>query len=142
MNRFILVFFTLVVVSCNTTKVVKSKKAPLFQVLKNESDGGAHILFCEVLSEPEEIKLLLNDKAIKNKIKATDIKTANFLILNMGEKPTGGYTITVRSAEERTDSIVVHVKNIAPKADEMVTQAFTYPYCVVKINSKKGIILK
>lgn len=141
MDRFFLVFLTLLVVSCSTTNIKENNKKPIFEVLKTESDGGAQIQFCEVLSELEEIKLLLNDKKIKNKIKPTDIKTANFLILNMGEKPTGGYYITVERAEERADSIVVYVKNMVPKANQKVTQAFTYPYCVVKINSKKGIIL-
>lgn len=142
MKKIILVFLALGFFSCSTNKGVNGKKLPLFTVLKNESDGGAKIEFCEVLTELDEIKVLLNDKALKNKIKANDIKTANFLILNMGEKPTGGYTITVDKAEERTDSVVVWVKKIAPRADEMVTQVFTYPYCVVKINSKKGVILK
>ncbi len=142
MNKVIGFFLVLVLFSCNTQKVGKGKVPPVFKVLKTETDGGAQIEFCEVLSEEQELKILLNDDALKNKIKPADIKTSNFLILNMGEKPTGGYGITVDRAEERMDSIVIYVKKTVPKAEDMVTQVITYPYCVVKINSKKGIILK
>jgi len=39
------------------------------------------------------------------------------------------------------DKIVVTVKETKPEG-EMVTQALTYPYAVLKINSKKPIEIK
>ena len=71
-----------------------------------------------------------------------DINTSNFILLNMGEKTTGGYSIEVVKVEELSDKIIVTVKENAPKTGDNVTDAITNPYAVVKINSKKPIEIK
>ena len=60
----------------------------------------------------------------------------------MGEKPTGGYKIGVESVVETDKNIIITVKETIPEPNAMVTQVMTYPYCIVKINSKKEIIIK
>ena len=84
--------------------------------------------------------MLQNDESLKNKISVNDVQNSNFIILNMGEKFTGGYSIGVESVVETEKNIVIKVKETVPKEGAMVTQAITYPFCVVKINSKKDII--
>jgi hypothetical protein len=59
----------------------------------------------------------------------------------MGEKTTGGYAIGIQNVVETDKNIIVTVKEINPEPGSMVTQAFTAPFCVVKINSKKEIII-
>jgi hypothetical protein len=44
--------------------------------------------------------MLQNDKKLKNKISAIDVQRSNFVILNMGEKSTGGYSVAVESVQE------------------------------------------
>ncbi len=128
--------------SCGVKSTKTSAIPPLFEVLTQQSDGGANIHFFEILTEPNEIRMLQNDVYLKNKISAADVQKSNFLILNMGEKPTGGYTIGIESVEQVGDSIAVKVKEESPEEGAMVTQAITFPYCIVKINSKKGIRIK
>ena len=60
----------------------------------------------------------------------------------MGEKTSGGYTIGIESAVETDKNIIITVKETSPEPNAMVTQAITNPFCVVKINSKKEIIIK
>jgi hypothetical protein len=60
----------------------------------------------------------------------------------MGEKATGGYSIGVESVVETVKNIIITVKDNNPKPGDMVSQVITYPFCVVKINSKKDIIIK
>jgi hypothetical protein len=129
-------------VACGSTipKVVESNS--LFEVLTKQTDGGANIRFFEILTEPNEIRMLQNDKKLKNKISPIDVQKSNFVILNMGEKKTGGYTIAVESVVETEKNIIINVKESGPEGESMVSQNFTYPYCVVKINSKKEIIIK
>ena len=115
---------------------------PLFEVLTQQSDGGASIRFFEILSEPNEIRMLQNDENLKNKISPNDIQNSNFIVLNMGEKTTGGYKIGVDTVMETDKNIIITVKETIPEPGGMVTQAFTNPFCVVKINSKKEIIIK
>ncbi|HJR99428.1 MAG TPA: protease complex subunit PrcB family protein [Flavobacterium sp.] len=64
------------------------------------------------------------------------------MISNMGEKPTGGYAIKVESVIETERNILIKVKEILPEPGAMLIQSINYPYCVVKINSKKEIIIK
>jgi hypothetical protein len=94
------------------------------------------------LSEPNEIRMLQKDENLKKSIKPTDLQSSNFVILNMGQKSSGGYNINVESVVETPTQIIIKVKEIAPKPDGMVTQAMTNPFCVVKINSKKEIIFQ
>ncbi len=141
MNKTATLFLACVLFSCGTTKTATEKK-PLFEILTEQSDGGGNIRFFEILSEPNEIAMLQNDEHLKRKIKEEDVKTSNFVILNMGEKPSGGYSITVENVEETAEKVTLTIKENMPKAGSMVTQAITYPYAIVKINSKKEITIK
>lgn len=141
MKKILLVFTVLFLVSCGSTSK-KNKPVPLYEVLTQQSDGGASIRFFEILTEPREIKMLENDEYLKKKINPNDINTCNFVILNMGEQKTGGYIIGVKSVVETDKNIVITIKDEAPKTNDMTTQVFSNPYTVVKINSKKEIIFK
>lgn len=141
MKKIALVFLTVLLFSCaSTTKI--SEKRPLFEILTQQNDGGASIRFFEILSEPNEIKMLQGDENLKNKIGSNDIQTANFVILNMGQKTTGGYKIGIENVVETDKNIIITVKETIPEPGGMVTQVFTNPFCVVRINSKKEIIFK
>lgn len=129
-------------ISCSAPKNVNATKSALYEVLIQESTGGANIKFFEILSEPNEIRMLLNDDKLKHRISETDLSKSNFLILNMGEKNTGGYSIIVDNVQETATNVIVSVKETSPAPDAMVTQGIVYPFCVVKINSKKEIIIK
>lgn len=140
-KSILLLAVVLMLFSCSTTQKGSANKT-LYEVLLQQNDGGANINFYEILSEPNEIKMLLNDEKLKGKISTNDVQQSNFIVLNMGEKPTGGYGITVDSVIETEKNIVIKVKEITPEAGAMLTQSITYPYSVVKINSKKEIIVK
>ncbi len=130
------------IVGCSSQGTQKSSDHPLYEVLLQSDQDGAEIQFYEILSEVNEIKMLLGDPDLRKKISEDDIKTANFVILNMGEKSSGGYLIGVESVLEEADKIILTVRQTAPAAGAMSTSVMTYPYAVVKINSKKKIEIK
>jgi hypothetical protein len=142
MKKLPLLFLGILLVSCGASTTTGTDKRPLFEVLTQQTDGGASIRFFEILSEPNEIRMLQNDENLKDKISPNDIQTSNFIVLNMGEKTSGGYSIGIDTAVETDNNIIVTVKETNPEPGGMVTQAFTNPFCVVRINSKKEIIIK
>ena len=77
---------------------------------------------------------------IKSYVKKDDIKTSNFILVNMGEKPSGGYTIKVENIQELADKIIITIKEISPSG--MATTVMTKPCYVIKIKSKKPIEIK
>ena len=142
MKKAVLLILTLILVSCGATSSKKSETNSLYEVLTQQTNGGASIRFFEILTEENEIAMLQNDEMLKEKIKPNDIQTSNFVILNMGEKTSGGYKIGIESAVETEKNIIISVKETAPESGSMVTQEISTPYCVVKINSKKEILIK
>lgn len=134
--------FSIAVVSFSGNKTTTTEKNGLYEVLTQQSYGGGNIRVFEILSEPNEIKMLQNDEILNKKIRAQDVQNSNFVILNMGEKSSGGYTIGIESVRETDENIIIKVKEKPPKEGSMVTLAIIYPFCVVKINSKKEIIIQ
>ena len=140
MKKVISILAVFVLISCGAKKT--SAATGLYEVLTVQSNGGGNIKFFEILTEPNEIKMLENDPLLADKVKNSDTNTSNYVILNMGEKNTSGYTIDVVSVEETDKNIIITVKENNPAKDAMTMQVISYPYTVVKINSKKEIIIK
>lgn len=140
MKKVVSVLAIFILISCGAKKSASS--TALYEVLTTQSDGGGNIKFFEILTEPNEIKMLENDPLLADKVKNNDTNSANYVILNMGEKNTSGYSIDVVNVEETDKNIIITVKENSPAADAMTMQVISYPYTVVKINSKKEIIIK
>lgn len=51
----------------------------------------------------------------------------------MGARPTGGYAVRVRSVVEEKEKLVVTLSERKPGPTDLVTQAFTAPFCVVAV---------
>lgn len=135
----ILTLFGIVLIAC-APKPIASEKKEMFEILKQEEFGGAKFKFFEIITESKEFKMILNDPDLKKKVKADDIYTCNFLLLNMGSQNSGGYSISVESVEELENDVIVTIKENAPTG--MATTVMTNPMTIVKINSKKNIIIK
>jgi len=140
MRKVICLASILIVVACSPTK--PKDTGALYQVLVSSEYGGGNFQFYEIFTEAKEFKMLLGDDELKKLVQPNDINTSNFILLNMGEKSSGGYSIEVVKVEELTDKIVVTVRENKPAVGENVTDAITTPYAVVKINSKKPIEIK
>ena len=54
----------------------------------------------------------------------------------LGEKPTGGYDITITRTERSGDELVIYYQEKVPTPGSMLVQAFTQPFHMVRIPSK------
>ena len=141
MKRICLLFVSIILFSCSTTKSKVIDK-PLFEVLTQQPDGGGNIHFFEIVSTSQEFRMLQGDEKLKGKITPNDINESNFLILNMGEKSINGCSINVVDVQETDNKIIVTVKETEPKEEGITSADYVYPYCIVKINSKKEVVFK
>ena len=141
MKRICLLFVSIILFSCSTTKSKVIDK-PLFEVLTQQPDGGGNIHFFEIVSTSQEFRMLQGDEKLKGKITPNDINESNFLILNMGEKSINGCSINVVDVQETDNKIIVTVKETEPKGEGIASADYVYPYCIVKINSKKEVVFK
>lgn len=136
----ILVIFTLLY-SCSSTKNMANK--PLYEVLLVNNDGGANIKFYEIFTESKEIKMLLGDETLRKKINSNDINTSNFVILNTGPTLEKNNKVTIENVIETPTQIEIYIKDNQKNIEAVQTDDETkYPYTVIKINSKKPIVIK
>lgn len=127
--------------SCSTSKTVG--KVPLYEVLVVNNDGGANIKFYEILTEANEIMLLLGDETLKKKVKKEDAQKSSFIILNAGPTKETFNRAAVQKVLEKEDAIEVYIKDMQKNVEaDLANENVFYPYSIIKINSKKQIVIK
>lgn len=131
----------LLLLACSSGKNAAHK--PLFEVLTINNDGGANIKFYEVLSEPKEISMLLSDETLQKKIKPTDTTTSTFVILNAGPTRETINRIKIDKVLETPTEIQVFVNDTQANTPiDLSDDETLYPYTILKINSKKPVVIK
>ena len=137
MNRIFTFLIILIIIGCKSNPI--NSKSNLYEILYQGENGGESFNFYEIITNEKDFRKVLSEELILNKVKKEAINTHNFIYLSLGEKSTGGYGISVSKVEEMSDKIIVTIEKTLQKPDENVTTAITYPFCIVKINSKKPI---
>ena len=141
MRKIIPVLLVLFLVSCSAKKEVAVK--PLYEVLTINNDGGANIKFYEILTEPKEIMMLLGDETLRKKINKDDTTNSSFIILNSGPTKESYNRIKVDRVVETETNIEVYVKDSQKSTEpDLADDSIIFPYTIIKINSKKPIIIK
>ncbi|MEK8180713.1 hypothetical protein WMW71_10220 [Flavobacterium buctense] len=141
MRKVIPAFLVLFLVSCSSTKAPVSKQ--LYEVLTTNNDGGANIKFYEILTEPKEIMMLLGDETLRKKISKDDTTNSSFIILNSGPTKETYNRIKVEKVIETATNIEVYVKDTQKSTEQdLADENISYPYTIIKINSKKPIVFK
>ena len=141
MKKIISTLVIALLYSCSSTTNIANK--PLYEVLLVNNDGGSSIKFYEIFTESKEIKMLLGDETLRKKINADDITTSNFVIFNAGPTLEINNKVKIENVIETPTQIEVYIKDAQKNIDAVQTDDETlYPYTVIKINSKKPIVIK
>jgi hypothetical protein len=80
---------------------------------------------------PDEVRTWFNNIRRLDAMPTADTKEygdKTYLYVSWGQRPTGGYEVTILEAVRETDEIVVRVRYRRPPPDAMVTQVITYPF--------------
>ena len=141
MKNFISILLIALVYSCASTK--NTNGTALYEVLIVNDDGGANIKFYEILTEAKEINMLLGDEALRQKIKTGDMTNSSFLILNTGPTKESYNRMKIVKVVETLTEIEVYLKDTQINLNvNEIDDTTKYPYTIVKVNSKKLIVIK
>lgn len=136
MKKIILLLFTIIFCACSSVKPPESSFTS-YDILYSREQDGATFQFYEIITEESEFQMLLKDPIISPYLNKSDIKTCNFILVNLGEKSSGGWTIKVEKVKIEKDKVEVVIKEIPPKG--IATTVMTTPNFVLRIKSKKPI---
>jgi len=109
----------------------------VFNLNGGEAKGKEPLEFNEVEYHDlsPDIKSWVDTSRRQEMAQAKNFKGYTYILVTYGEKPTGGYTVEIKDLLLKEKEIEVIVEFKAPSADQMVTQAFTYPYALVRIEA-------
>lgn len=132
------------VMACGSNSLNKSEaknSSDKFEVIYRSGYSGLPQKTYRVIRNNEDLRAFFISMK-EDKVPVVDFQTSNVLILNMGQKNTGGYDVYPEKMIDDGNTIIMVIKEVYPQKGDMVTTALTSPICVVKINSKKEIIIK
>ncbi|MHB1420593.1 MAG: protease complex subunit PrcB family protein [Bacillota bacterium] len=116
--------------SCTTKKAeqLNTQTGPVaYQVLDTSSDSFEQL--------PGDVVMWYEDNYRKLDLHSLIINEDEYVLLSAGEKPTGGFSIEEFQLNGLADEIQVAASLRAPGAEDIVTQALTYPHLLVKIKA-------
>lgn len=118
-----------------------SDKSDLCTNLHSSQNHGHENASDIVIGTQEELESLYKSVG-KDDIPAIDFTKSQVVVLFLGAKNTGGYSISIDRVEEENGKLVVYKKIEKPAPGAMVTMALTSPFVIAEIKSKKEIIFK
>jgi len=96
--------------------------------------------------EEEDLTYTINKSKIKEPLTKRGyaiVEESNkaIVLIGMGEKNTGGYSIDISKVITSSNTATIYVKETSPKPGDVVTQAFTYPTVQIEFNRKPEKII-
>lgn len=88
----------------------------------------------EVKQRQVEVMQAAGDKFSHSEIISGD---RTYLILSLGQRPTGGYSIRINEVVRKGNTIRIHAEEVPPAQDAFTTEAITYPSIVISLVSPK-----
>jgi hypothetical protein len=102
-----------------------------------------------VIQSAEQLGKLQNTEADKAsaalakqfKVDSIDWKKQMVIVVAGGTKPTGGYSVEVKSLEVKDGKLIVNWKLNSPAPGSIVTQAFTNPALTILVDRFEGDVV-
>ncbi|MBE99773.1 protease complex subunit PrcB family protein [Flavobacterium coralii] len=111
-----------------------------FVILHESGYGGRETESHEVIRSQQDLDALF--KELNHNSMTVDFSKYNVVAVFMGQKRSGGYSITVEKVVVDGNTAQVLVKNTLPEQGAMVTMALTAPYCMAAIPKTDKVIVK
>jgi hypothetical protein len=140
MNK-IVPFVVILLLSCTTPKPVVLNTS--FSTIYKNSNGGAEYAgYLHITNNEDYIKFIETlkiDESEYNKLVTINFKENDVIVLNQGQKASGGYAIDVAQINWENETLLIKKLEILPTKGEMVIMLMTSPYCITIIPKAKNI---
>jgi len=133
----ILAVALLLTAGCAANRSATAEGAPLARQVTESDHCGLTAPGLVYISEASDLGRLARLPAANlalSKLRAIDFEQEHLVLVGLGQKPTGGYGLTLTSAEIVDDQLQVAVKVRQPAPDSLVTQALTTPCAVIAVS--------
>jgi hypothetical protein len=128
------------VAGCAVNRSATAEGAPLArQVTESDHCGltAPGLVYISTASELDRLARLPSGNLSMNQLRALDLEQEHLVLVGLGQKSTGGYGVTLESAEIADDVLELTLNAREPAADAMVTQALTTPCAVIAISPEE-----
>ncbi|MFN2359732.1 MAG: protease complex subunit PrcB family protein [Marinobacter sp.] len=125
------------VAGCAVNRSATAEGAPLArQVTESDHCGltAPGLVYISSASELDRLERLPSGNLSMNQLRALDLQQEHLVLVGLGQKSTGGYGLTLESAEIVDDVLELTLNAREPAEDAMVTQALTTPCAVIAIS--------
>lgn len=95
------------------------------------STGGQAVNYQILPQAPDHLKHSI--EALKKEKGYFLFPEDQVLVIFMGERSTGGYSISLKDIQSHNDTLVIEVTEKSPGPNDIVTQAFTYPMLILQL---------
>lgn len=140
MNK-IVPFVVILLLSCTTPKPVVLNTS-FSTIYKNSNGGAENAGYLHITNNEDYIKFIETlkiDESEFNKLVTINFKENDVVVLNQGQKASGGYAIDVAQINWENETLLIKKLETFPTKDEMVTMVLTSPYCITIIPKTKSI---
>ncbi|NMT65478.1 protease complex subunit PrcB family protein [Marinobacter orientalis] len=132
----VLVLALTLAAGCSVSRSATADGAPLArQVTESDHCGltAPGLVYISNASELEKLASLPAGNLSVNQLRAIDLEREHLVLVGLGQRPTGGYGLTLESAEIIDDVLELTLNARKPAQDAMVTQALTTPCAIIAI---------
>lgn len=143
-NISLLFVVSIFILSCNSSKKATSQSGATsaYEILYQEAYGGKEEKSYEVITSQNDFEALAKKSGMDISKHIVDFQKNTIIVLHLGTKNTGGYSIGISGIEVQGETTYVNVETSAPKPMENVTMALTQPYCIALIDKNKNIVFR
>ena len=140
MNK-IVPFVVILLLSCTTPKPVVLNTS-FSTIYKNSNGGAENAGYLHITNNEDYIKFIETlkiDESEFNKLVTINFKENDVVVLNQGQKTSGGYAIDVAQINWDNETLLIKKLETFPIKGEMVTMVLTSPYSITIIPKTKSI---
>jgi len=136
---FLALMAALILAACTTQLSETADGAPLARQITASDQCGIGSEGLAYVSDEDDLARLgewsMQNLSMKP-IRALDFDREHILVIGLGQKPTGGYGLTLANSRIVGDTLKITVILRRPPADAMVTQVLTTPCAVMAVTPR------